>query len=64
MEVPSAYDEVIAHLQQIQRDPSTALDQTILDKLKLELTESTDRKVPATLLTQISQLLPILQEDS
>lgn len=63
MEVPSTYDEVIAHLQQIQRDPSTALDQTILDKLKLELTESTDRKVPATLLTQISQLLPILQED-
>ncbi|KAL4788092.1 hypothetical protein BJX76DRAFT_317074 [Aspergillus varians] len=63
MAVPSTYNEVIAHLQQVQNDPSTPLDQTILDKLKLELTESTDRKVPATLLTQISQLLPVLQED-
>jgi hypothetical protein len=63
MAVPSTYDEVAAHLRQVQNDPSTRLDQTILDKLKLELTESTDRKVPAALLTQISQLLPVLQED-
>ncbi|KAL3474545.1 hypothetical protein BJX99DRAFT_231535 [Aspergillus californicus] len=63
MAVPSSYDEVVAHLQQVQIEPSTPLDQTLLDKLKLELTESTDRKVPAALLTQISQLLPILQED-
>ncbi|KAL4919479.1 hypothetical protein BDW62DRAFT_179012 [Aspergillus aurantiobrunneus] len=63
MAVPSTYNEVTAHLQQVQGDPSIPLDQTILDKLKLELTESTDRKVPATLLTQISQLLPVLQED-
>ncbi|KAL2820517.1 hypothetical protein BDW59DRAFT_113503 [Aspergillus cavernicola] len=63
MAVPSSYNEVIAHLQQVQSDPSTPLDQTLLEKLKLELTESTDRKVPATLLTQISQLLPVLQED-
>ncbi|KAL4980177.1 DNA-directed RNA polymerase III subunit Rpc31-domain-containing protein [Aspergillus desertorum] len=63
MAVPSTYGEVAAHLRQVQSDPSTRLDRTILDKLKLELTESTDRKVPAALLTQISQLLPVLQED-
>ncbi|PWY85790.1 hypothetical protein BO94DRAFT_535935 [Aspergillus sclerotioniger CBS 115572] len=63
MAVPSTYDEVRLHLQQVQSDPSTRLDLTILDKLKLELTANTDRRVPATLLIQISQLLPILQED-
>ncbi|KAL3465857.1 hypothetical protein BJX64DRAFT_252040 [Aspergillus heterothallicus] len=63
MSVPSTYHEVTAHLQQVQSDPSTPLDQTLLDKLKLELIETTDRKVPAQLLTQISQLLPVLQED-
>ncbi|KAL4883345.1 hypothetical protein BJY04DRAFT_216645 [Aspergillus karnatakaensis] len=63
MAVPSTYAEVTAHLRQVQSDPSTPLDQTLLDKLKLELTETTDRKVPAALLTQISQLLPVLQED-
>ncbi|KAF9890992.1 hypothetical protein FE257_005249 [Aspergillus nanangensis] len=63
MSVPSAYAEVSQHLQQVQRDPSIRLDETLLDKLKLELTETTDRKVPAALLTQISQLLPVLQED-
>ncbi|KAL2802222.1 hypothetical protein BJX63DRAFT_415658 [Aspergillus granulosus] len=63
MSVPSAYNEVTAHLQQVQSDPSTPLDQTLLDKLKLELIETTDRKVPAQLLIQISQLLPVLQED-
>src|SRR5699024_3091782 len=39
------------------------LDITLLDKLKIELTENVDRVVPATLLTQIPQLLPVLQED-
>ncbi|KAL2786593.1 hypothetical protein BJX66DRAFT_27960 [Aspergillus keveii] len=63
MSVPSAYHEVTAHLQQVQSDPSTPLDQALLDKLKLELIETTDRRVPAQLLTQISQLLPVLQED-
>ncbi|KAL4807763.1 hypothetical protein BDV18DRAFT_135983 [Aspergillus unguis] len=63
MTVPTTYSEVLAHLRQVENDPSTRLDQTILDKLKIELTESTDRKVPALLLTQISQLLPTLQED-
>ncbi|EAW12626.1 uncharacterized protein ACLA_010520 [Aspergillus clavatus NRRL 1] len=63
MAVPSSYEEVKAHLQQILDDPSTPLDITLLDRLKLELTENTDRRVPGTLLTQISQLLPVLQED-
>ncbi|KAL4957517.1 hypothetical protein BDW69DRAFT_180582 [Aspergillus filifer] len=63
MAVQSTYNEVTAHLRQVQNDPSTPLDQTLLDKLKLELTESTDRTIPATLLTQISQLLPLLEED-
>ncbi|RAK95153.1 uncharacterized protein BO80DRAFT_430102 [Aspergillus ibericus CBS 121593] len=63
MAVPSTYDEVRLHLQQVQRDPSTRLDLTLIDKLRLELTANIDRRVPATLLIQISQLLPILQED-
>ncbi|RAL14441.1 uncharacterized protein BO97DRAFT_404349 [Aspergillus homomorphus CBS 101889] len=63
MTVPTTFDEARLHLQQIQRDPTTQLDATIIDKLKLELTEDTDRNVPATLLLQISQLLPVLQED-
>lgn len=63
MTVPSSYDAVKSHLEQVQRDPSTSLDLSLIDKLKIELTENTDRVVPATLLTQISQLLPVLQED-
>ncbi|PLB43201.1 hypothetical protein P170DRAFT_441661 [Aspergillus steynii IBT 23096] len=63
MAVPSSYDELKLHLQQVQNDTSIRLDHTLIDKLKLELTETTDRKVPASLLTQISQLLPVLQED-
>lgn len=63
MAVPTTFEEARLHLQQIQRDPSTKLDTNIIDKLKLELTENTDRNVPATLLIQISELLPVLQED-
>lgn len=63
MTVPSSYNAVKSHLERIQHDPSTPLDTPLLDKLKTELTENTDRAVPATLLAQISQLLPVLQED-
>ncbi|KNG82834.1 hypothetical protein ANOM_008935 [Aspergillus nomiae NRRL 13137] len=63
MALPSTYDEVKLHLQQVLRDPSIRLDIPIIDKLKLQLTESTDSSVPATLLPLISQLLPVLQED-
>lgn len=63
MTVPSSFPAVKSHLDQVLRDPSIRLDTTLLDKLKIELTESVDRVVPATLLTQIPQLLPVLQED-
>ncbi|OJJ41441.1 hypothetical protein ASPWEDRAFT_35000 [Aspergillus wentii DTO 134E9] len=63
MTIPASYDAVKSHLEQVHQNPSTPLDITLLDKLKIELTETTDRVVPATLLTQISQLLPVLQED-
>ncbi|KAB8078424.1 hypothetical protein BDV29DRAFT_166351 [Aspergillus leporis] len=63
MAVPSMYDEVKRHLQEVQRDPSIRLDLPLIDKLKLQLTEITDRRVPATLLPLVSQLLPVIQED-
>ncbi|PYH98998.1 hypothetical protein BO71DRAFT_394782 [Aspergillus ellipticus CBS 707.79] len=63
MAVPTTYEEVRLHLEHVQRDPSTRLEVFLIEKLKVELTETTDRRVPATLLIQISQLLPVLQED-
>ncbi|CAI7618716.1 unnamed protein product [Penicillium discolor] len=54
MSVPSTFDA---------ENPSTALDIPLIDKLKLQLVESTDPAVPATLLSQIAVLLPVLQED-
>lgn len=63
MVVPSSFPAVKAHLEQVQNDPSIRLDITLLDKLKIELTENVNPVVPATLLTQIPQLLPVLQED-
>ncbi|OQD71920.1 hypothetical protein PENPOL_c001G02587 [Penicillium polonicum] len=63
MSVPSTFDAVRSHLAQVQENPSTALDIPLIDKLKLQLVESTDPAVPATLLSQISVLLPVLQED-
>ncbi|KAJ6002305.1 hypothetical protein N7499_001831 [Penicillium canescens] len=63
MSIPSTFDAVKSHLAQVQQDPSTALDVALIEKLQLQLIESTDPLVPATLLSQISALLPILQED-
>ncbi|KAJ5251565.1 hypothetical protein N7489_001975 [Penicillium chrysogenum] len=63
MSVPSTFDAVRSHLAQVQENPSVALDIPLIDKLKLQLVESTDRVVPTTILSQISALLPILQED-
>ena len=63
MSVPSTFDAVRSHLAQVQENPSVALDIPLIDKLKLQLVESTDPAVPATLLSQISVLLPVLQED-
>lgn len=63
MVVPSTFPAVKSHLDEIQRDPSLPLDTTLLDRLKLQLTEDVDPTVPATLLAQIPQLLLVLQED-
>lgn len=63
MVVPSTFPVVKSHLDEIQRDPSIPLDTTLLDRLKLQLTEDVDPTVPATLLAQIPQLLLVLQED-
>ncbi|CAG8407056.1 unnamed protein product [Penicillium salamii] len=63
MSIPSTFDGVKAHLSQVLENPSTPLDIPLIEKLKLQLIESTDPVVPSTLLSQISALLPILQED-
>lgn len=63
MAIPSTFEDVKAHLAKIQSDPSTSIDIPLIDRLKLQLIESTDPVVPATLLSQISALLPLLQED-
>ncbi|KAJ5752081.1 hypothetical protein N7520_008998 [Penicillium odoratum] len=63
MAIPSTFDAVKAHLADVQTDPSTSLDISLIERLKLQLVENTAPTVPATLLSQISALLPILQED-
>ncbi|KAJ5087791.1 hypothetical protein N7456_011407 [Penicillium angulare] len=63
MATPSSFDDVKAHLEKVQADPSTKLDISLIERLKLQLIENTAPIVPATLLSQISALLPILQED-
>lgn len=63
MAIPSTFDTIKSHLAQIQEDPSTSLDLALIDRFKLQLVESTDPAVPATLLSQISALLPVIQED-
>ena len=61
--IPSLFAEVRSHLDAVQKDPSIPLDTTLLDRLKLQLTEDLDPVVPATLLAQIPRLLVVLQED-
>jgi hypothetical protein len=63
MAIPSTFDAVKAHLAKVQEDPSTPLDTSLIARLKLQLIDSTDPVVPATLLSQISVLLPVIQED-
>lgn len=63
MTIPSTFDAVKTHLAAVQLDVSTSLDVSLIDRLKLQLVEATDPVVPATLLSQISALLPVLQED-
>ncbi|KAL2219901.1 hypothetical protein M432DRAFT_286143 [Thermoascus aurantiacus ATCC 26904] len=63
MTVPPSYPKVHEHLGKVLNDPSIPLDVSAIEKLKAEITESTDRAVSAALLTRISQLLPVLRED-
>lgn len=63
MAIPSSFDPVKVHLAKVQEDPSISLDVSLIDRLKLQLVEATDPVVPATLLSQISALLPVLQQD-
>lgn len=63
MTVPSSYAAVKSNLDAILADPSTPFDEPAIEKLKLEITEQTDRSIPAGILTQISKVLPVLQYD-
>lgn len=63
MAIPSAYEAVRKNLDAVLADPATAFDVPSMEKLKLEITRNIDASVPASLITQISQVLPVLQED-
>ncbi|EED12990.1 conserved hypothetical protein [Talaromyces stipitatus ATCC 10500] len=63
MTTPSSYAAVKSNLDAILADPSTAFDETAIEKLKLELTEQTASSIPASILAHISQVLPVLQYD-
>ncbi|KAJ5737495.1 uncharacterized protein N7483_002620 [Penicillium malachiteum] len=63
MTIPSTFNALKEHLDRIKAAPSIALDTSLIERLKLQLVGNTDPVVPATLLSQISALLPVLQED-
>lgn len=63
MEIPPSYNSVKDHFDQVLQDPSISLDVSSLEKLQTELIANTNPSIPTSLLTKISQLLPILQED-
>lgn len=63
MAIPSSFEAVKSHLAKVQEDPSTSLEVSLIERLKLQLVHGVDAVVPATLLSAISALLPILQED-
>lgn len=63
METPATYHRVKDHLDEVLRDPSTSIDVHALEKLQTELVAATDPKIPAALLVQAVELLPVLQED-
>ncbi|RJE22395.1 hypothetical protein PHISCL_05256 [Aspergillus sclerotialis] len=60
---PSTYERLKAHLAKVLDDPASPLDLRLIDMTRVELTEDTDPVVPATLLTQVSQILPVFQDD-
>ncbi|KAK2765831.1 hypothetical protein FQN52_001568 [Onygenales sp. PD_12] len=63
METPPSFQTVKDHLDRVIQDPSTPLDVPALDKLQAELIAGTSQSVSFALLTQVSKVLPILQED-
>lgn len=63
MEIPPSYPRVKDHLERVILDPSTKLDVPAIEKLQAELIAATDTKIPAALLVQVAQILPVLQED-
>ncbi|OJD25000.1 hypothetical protein ACJ73_03632 [Blastomyces percursus] len=63
METPPSFNAVRDHLDAVIQDPSIPVDVAALDKLKVELLANTNQSVFSAILTQISQILPILRED-
>ncbi|EPS34768.1 hypothetical protein PDE_09732 [Penicillium oxalicum 114-2] len=63
MAIPSTFEAVKAHLAEVQATPSTPLDVSLIARLKLQLIDDADPVVPATILSQVSTLLPVIQED-
>ncbi|KAK2821797.1 hypothetical protein FQN49_007662, partial [Arthroderma sp. PD_2] len=63
MDRPPSFDQVTSNLDHILADPSTPLDVHLIDKLGVEVVAQTDHKLFTTLITLISRVLPVLQED-
>lgn len=63
MSRPLSFDEVTKNLEQILADPSTSLDVHLIDKLGAEVVAETDHALSKMLITLISRVLPVLQED-
>ena len=61
--IPVSYEDLRAHLAKVLEDPASPLDLRLIDLTKVELTENTAPDVIATLLKEVSQLLPVLQTD-
>ncbi|KLJ10532.1 hypothetical protein EMPG_14080 [Blastomyces silverae] len=63
METPLSFNAVKDHLDAVIQNPSIPLDVATLDKLKVELLANTNQSVFSAILTQVSQILPLLRED-
>ncbi|KAF7716492.1 Uncharacterized protein PECH_003900 [Penicillium ucsense] len=63
MAIPSTFNAVRTHLAEVQANPATPLDIGLIARLKLQLINDADPEVPATILSQVSSLLPVIQED-
>ncbi|KAM5472449.1 hypothetical protein MauCBS54593_003040 [Microsporum audouinii] len=63
MSRPISFDQVTRNLEQALADPSTALNVHLIDKLGAEVVAQTDHNLSKALITLISRVLPVLQED-